>query len=91
QVGQFMHWMAARASVPLIRQLREQGEAARRHELERALRLLQKGDDPRQVLEALSQGLTNKLLHGPTQALNEAQAEERAALAALIERLYRSQ
>ena len=90
QVGQFMHWMAARASVPLIRSLREHGEAARRHELERALRLLQKGDDPRQVLEALSQGLTNKLLHGPTQALNEAQAAERAALEALIERLYRA-
>jgi glutamyl-tRNA reductase len=42
------------------------------------------------VLEALSQGLTNKLLHGPTQALNEAQAAERAALEALIERLYRA-
>jgi len=90
QVGQFMHWMQARASVPVIRSLREQGEAARRHELERALRLLQRGDDPRQVLEALSQGLTNKLLHGPTQALNEAPADEREALAALIERLYRS-
>ena len=90
QVGQFMHWMAARASVPLIRQLREQGEAARRHELERALRLLHKGEDPKQVLEALSQGLTNKLLHGPTQALNEAAGEERRALAELLERLYRS-
>ena len=90
QVGQFMHWMAARASVPLIRSLREHGEAARRHELERALRFLQRGDDPRQVLEALSQGLTNKLLHAPTQALNEAPAGEREALAALIERLYRS-
>jgi glutamyl-tRNA reductase len=90
QVGQFMHWMSARAAVPLIRSLREQGESARRHELERALRLLQKGDDPRQVLESLSQGLTNKLLHGPTQALNQAPAGEREALAALIERLYRS-
>ena len=90
QVGQFMHWMAARASVPLIRQLREQGEAARQHELERALRLLHKGEDPKQVLEALSQGLTNKLLHGPTQALNEAAGEERRALAELLERLYRS-
>jgi len=57
--------------------------------VERALRLLQKGDDPKQVLEALSQGLTNKLLHGPTQALNEAAEEERRALAALLERLYR--
>jgi glutamyl-tRNA reductase len=90
QVGQFMHWMSARGSVPLIRSLREQGEAARRIELERALRLLQRGEDPRQVLEALSQGLTNKLLHAPTQALNDAPAEERQALEALIERLYRS-
>jgi len=90
QVGQFMHWMAARASVPLIRQLRDQGEAARQHELERALRHLQRGDDPKAVLEALSQGLTNKLLHAPTQALNEAAGDERQALSALIERLYRS-
>jgi glutamyl-tRNA reductase len=89
QVGQFMHWMRSRAAVPLIRSLREQGEAARRQELERALRLLARGDDPKQVLEALSQGLTNKLLHGPTQALNEAADEERNALAALVERLYR--
>jgi glutamyl-tRNA reductase len=90
QVGQFMHWMSARASVPFIRSLRDHGEAARRHELERAQRMLQRGDDPRQVLEALSQGLTNKLLHGPTQALHDAAADERQALAALIERLYRS-
>ena len=90
QVGQFMHWMQARASVPLIRGLREHGEAARRAELERAQRMLARGDDPQQVLEALSQGLTNKLLHGPTQALNEAAGEERGALAALLERLYRA-
>jgi glutamyl-tRNA reductase len=89
QVGQFMHWMQARAAVPLIRSLREQGEAARRAELERALRHLQRGDDPRAVLESLSQGLTNKLLHGPTQALNAAAGEEQRALAELIERLYR--
>lgn len=36
QIGQLMHLMVARASVPLIRSLCEQGEAARRHELERA-------------------------------------------------------
>ena len=89
QVGQFMHWMQARASVPLIRALREQGEAARRHELERALKALHKGEDPAQVLEGLSQGLTNKLLHGPTQALHESAGEERRALAELLERLYR--
>ncbi|MBI2752766.1 MAG: glutamyl-tRNA reductase [Betaproteobacteria bacterium] len=89
QVGQFMHWMLARESVPLIRQLRDQAEQARRREVERALKLLHKGEDPAQVLEALSQGLTNKLMHAPTQALNEATSEERRALAETIARLFR--
>jgi glutamyl-tRNA reductase len=89
QVGQFMHWMAARESVPLIRALREQGEHARREELERALRHLRRGDDPSSVLEALSHGLTNKLLHAPTQALNEVAGDERRALADIIARLFR--
>jgi glutamyl-tRNA reductase len=89
QVGQFMRWMQVRESVPLIRALREQGEQARRHELERALRLLQRGDDPASVLEALSQGLTNKLLHPPTQALNDTTGEERRALADTLARLFR--
>lgn len=89
QVGQFMHWMQVRQSVPLIRALRDQAEDARRHEVERALRLLARGDDPKQVLEALSQGLTNKLMHAPTQALNEASGEERRTLAETIARLFR--
>jgi glutamyl-tRNA reductase len=81
--------MQARESVPLIRALREHGEQARRHELERALRLLARGDDAASVLEALSQGLTNKLLHAPTQALNETAGDERRALADTIARLFR--
>ena len=89
QVGQFMHWMQVRQSVPLIRALREQAEDARRHEVERALKLLARGDDPKQVLEALSQGLTNKLMHAPTQALNEATGEERRTLADTLARLFR--
>jgi glutamyl-tRNA reductase len=83
QVGQFMHWMQSRDSVPLIRMLRDQAEAARQHEIERALKALQRGESPAQVLEALSQGLTNKLMHVPTQALND------ASLAELVARLYR--
>jgi glutamyl-tRNA reductase len=89
QVGQFMHWMQVRENVPLIRALREHGEQARRHEVERALRLLARGDDAASVLEALSQGLTNKLLHAPTQALNDTAGEERRALADIIARAFR--
>jgi glutamyl-tRNA reductase len=71
QVGRFMHWMRLREGVPLIRALREQADAARREELDHALKALARGEDPAKVLEALSQTLTNKLLHGPTQALTE--------------------
>jgi len=91
QVGQFMHWMEGRQNVPLIRALRDQAETARRHEVERALRLLQRGEDPASVLETLSQGLTNKLMHAPTQALSDAAADERRALAELLGRLFPSQ
>ena len=51
--------------------------------------LAARGDDPKQVLEALSQGLTNKLMHAPTQALNEASGEERRGLAETLSRLFR--
>jgi glutamyl-tRNA reductase len=81
-------WMA-RDTVPVIRALRDAAERARRHELEHALKMLARGDDPGQVLEALSQGLTNKLLHAPTQALNQADGEDRAELTRLISRIYR--
>jgi glutamyl-tRNA reductase len=90
QVGQFMHWMQLRENVPLIRALRENAEAARRHEVERALKALERGEDPASVLEALSQGLTNKLMHGPTQALSESAGEERRMLAEALARLFRT-
>jgi glutamyl-tRNA reductase len=88
QVGNFLHWMESREVVPLIRTLRDRGEEARRAELDRAMRLLARGDDPKAVLEALSHGLTNKLLHAPTQALHEAGGDERAGLAETLSRLY---
>ena len=89
QVAQFMHWMQARESVPLIRLLREHAEDARRGEVERALKLLRRGEDPARVLETLSQSLTNKLMHAPTQALSQAAGEEHRALAETLARLFR--
>jgi glutamyl-tRNA reductase len=90
QVGQFMHWMQVRESVPLIRMLRGQAEEARRHEVERALKLLARGEDPAKVLETLSQAITNKLMHAPTRALNESAGEEHRALAEALSRLLRT-
>src|SRR5437763_7026124 len=91
QVGQFMHWMRSRENVPLIRALRSRADEARREELERAVKALARGEEPREVLDTLSQGLVNKLMHAPTQALNESAGDERRALAETLARLFRLQ
>lgn len=88
EVRDFMHWMSTRGTVPTIRALRDHAERNRRNELERALRSLDKGDDARKVLERLSEALTNKLMHGPTHALNTASDEERDQLVQTLSRLY---
>ncbi|MBI2961450.1 MAG: glutamyl-tRNA reductase [Betaproteobacteria bacterium] len=87
QVGNFLHWMKSREIVPLIRQLRDAAEEARRHEVDRALKALARGEDPTAILEALSHGITNKLLHAPTRALHHVD-EGDEQLRELVARLY---
>jgi glutamyl-tRNA reductase len=88
QVGDFMQWFDNRELVPTIRALRDDAERARRHEVERAVRLLARGDDAAKVLEQLSHSLTNKFLHAPTHALNHANDDEREQLVNMLRRLY---
>jgi glutamyl-tRNA reductase len=79
-VQSFMHWVDQRSSVPLIQQLNAQADEWRAAELARARRLLAKGEDVDAVLEALSKGLTQKMLHGAMAELrtSDATARERA-------------
>ena len=87
-VAAFIHWMESREVVPTILALRNHAERHRRHEIEKALRLLAKGEDAAIVLEALSNGLTNKFLHAPTHALNQVQGSEREAFLDMVHRIY---
>lgn len=89
QVRQFMRWLNARSAVPAIRDLHQRADAMRQIELERAKKMLARGEDPSSVVEALAQALTNKFLHGPTQVLTDASEENRPKLMELISRLYR--
>ena len=84
RVDGFLHWLDSRGTVPTIRALREHADHLRQAEVERAVRLLAKGEDPHKVIEALSHGLTNKLIHGPTRFLNDADGES----ADLVQRLF---
>ena len=87
-VVDFIHWMESREVVPTILALRNHAERHRRHEIEKALRLLAKGEEAEKVLEALSNGLTNKFLHAPTHALNQVQGSEREAVLDMVHRIY---
>src|SRR5437660_11726339 len=89
QVASFLRWLEGRAVVPTITALHGHHDQLRAAELERARKLLAGGAAPDQVLEALARGLTNKFLHAPMQALNQAGDAERAELVAMFEHIYR--
>ena len=86
RVDAFMDWLSARQAVPAIRALHARGEALKTAELERARKMLARGDDPGTVLEALANGLTGKFLHGPTTLLQRPGPAQQQ-IGALIDRL----
>ena len=75
-VQNFLHWLEQRNTVPLIQQLNAQADEWRAAEIARARKLLARGEDVDAVLEALSRGITQKMLHG---ALAELRAGDLAA------------
>jgi glutamyl-tRNA reductase len=89
RVANFMQWLDARSIVPVIRHMHTQADLLRRAEVEKAQKMLARGDDPAAVLEALSQALTNKLIHGPTHALNRASSDNRDTLIELMGGFYK--
>jgi glutamyl-tRNA reductase len=67
EADEFMRWMGARAVVPTLNGLRAHAERIRQAEVEKALRRMGPlSEREQQVIQALSQGIVNKLLHQPT-------------------------
>ena len=72
EAGAFMREWRERAAAEVIRDVRARAESLRQAQLERALRRLgHLGERDRRVVEALSTGVTNAILHAPTVALRE--------------------
>lgn len=87
-VQSFVHWLAQRGAVPLIQALQSQADEWRASEIARARKMLAKGENVDAVLEALSRGLTQKMLHGTLVELHVADGEYRAQLANTVSRLF---
>ncbi|GAB6034045.1 glutamyl-tRNA reductase [Galenea microaerophila] len=73
QANQFvMQFRAMNEVNPIIRDFRQQAMAIKDHSLQQALKSLSAGEPAEQVLQKLANQLTNRLLHTPTQHLNQA-------------------
>ncbi len=87
-VQSFAHWLDQRAAVPLIQALNRQADDWAAVEMARARKMLLRGEPVEQVLEALSRGLTHKMLHGTLAELHAADGDERVQLADTVSRLF---
>ena len=84
-----MRWWESLDAEPMVRALRTQAETIRQQEIVRALKRLDDLDDEqREVLQAMTRSIVNRVLHDPTMFLkNEANTSELDA-ARLMFRLY---
>src|SRR3954465_10043442 len=87
-VQSFVHWLDQRHTVPLIQQLNQQTDEWRAAELARARQLLARGEDVDAGLEALSRGLTQKMLHGAMAELRTGDVEARQRASTAIEHFF---
>ncbi|MEO6625934.1 MAG: glutamyl-tRNA reductase [Burkholderiaceae bacterium] len=87
-VQSFMQWIAQRGSVPLIQQLNAQADEWRAAEIQRAQRLLAKGENIDAVLETLSKGLTQKMLHGALAELRSGDLEARTVASSAVQQFF---
>jgi len=87
-VQSFAHWLDQRAAVPLIQALNRQADDWAHTELARAKKLLARGEPVEAVMEALSRGLTHKMLHGTMAELHATDGAEREQLADTVSRLF---
>lgn len=84
----FMARMRELAAVDVLRAYRQQGEACRDEELQKALRALANGTAAEDVLSQLARGLTNKLLHTPSVQLKRLSADGRHEALAVARELF---
>lgn len=81
QVQHFVDWLDRRAVVPLIQSVKARAAVWQAAEIKRARKRLRRGQPIDNVLVALSEGLTQKILHGVFAELNTAESGKREQLA----------
>jgi len=84
----YIRQLRALNAVATLRAYREKAETVRQQEMEKARKALERGQAAADVLEGLSRGLTNKLIHSPSVQMKKASAEGRDDLVRLTRELF---
>ncbi|WP_194755945.1 glutamyl-tRNA reductase [Aliidiomarina indica] len=87
-VDEFTAWMHSLNSVDLLRQYRQTCEQIAHRQRERALAQLAAGKAPEDVVNELTQRLTNTLLHSPTLAIQDAGRRKDFSALAAYQKLF---
>ncbi len=80
--------LRAKSAAGTIRSLRSRLETIRDREVQRAVQLLESGQQPEEVVRQLARSLTNKLLHKPTTRLRQESEDGRTDHLELIHDLF---
>jgi glutamyl-tRNA reductase len=80
----FMTWIRSLHAVDSIREYRSKADSMREELLAKSLQALGSGSNPEKVLQELSHKLTNKLIHAPTRALQQAAEQSDPVKLAII-------
>ncbi|MDX1555756.1 MAG: glutamyl-tRNA reductase [Xanthomonadales bacterium] len=87
-VEDFLRWLNGARAADALQQMRETAHEHSRDLVERALRRLEAGHDPKAVLEQMGSTLANRILHAPSKHLRRAAEEDDLELLAAINRIY---
>lgn len=80
EIARLERWLETRDSGPAIRMLRERAERVVTDEVARAVSGLDLPEEARARIDALGMRIANKILHGPTKALRDADDDIRASI-----------
>lgn len=90
-VDAFMRWLYGIRAGRTLKRIRELSHEYEEELTDRALRRLQAGQDPAEVLQQMANTLTNKILHLPSKRLREAAEERDYAVLKAADRIFRGE
>jgi glutamyl-tRNA reductase len=90
-VAGFMRWLSGIRVSRTLKRIREQSHEFEKELTEWALRKLEAGQDPSEVLSQMTRTLTNKILHLPSKRLREAAENQEYEVLKAADRIFRKE